>query len=145
MLSAAFSHARRAWVSIAAPRALYRHRAAAIVGIALLAGACKSGGGDPAAAVQDYLKGKVAADAETIRRLLCAAMESSFEQEANTFKSVTAARLEGASCSRVGESDVVKCTGKITAEYGTELLEFPLVNYRVVEEDGDWKWCGEAP
>ncbi len=116
-----------------------------MLALALFALSCSSGAGDPAATVQDYLKAKVAADAETIRKLLCAAMESSFDQEANMFKSVTGAKLEGASCSRVGESDVVTCSGRITAIYGTELTEFPLVNYRVVEEDGAWKWCGEAP
>ena len=35
--------------------------------------------------------------------------------------------------------------GRIVALYGTEETEFPLVSYRVVEEDGEWKWCGEAP
>jgi hypothetical protein len=38
----------------------------------------------------------------------------------------------------------VKCDGKITAQYGNEKNEFPLVTYRVVQEDGEWKWCGET-
>ena len=48
------------------------------------------------------------------------------------------------SCEQVAQSDVVTCQGKIVATYGTEDTEFPLASYRVVEEDGEWKWCGEA-
>ena len=48
-------------------------------------------------------------------------------------------------CTRQGDSDVVACTGKIVATYGTENTDFPLVSYKVVQEDGAWKWCGEAP
>jgi hypothetical protein len=126
-------------------RSLRRPRFAIPI-VAVVAIACSSGGGgDPAEAVQDYLRAKVAADGETIRRLLCSMMESAFEQEANTFKTVSDAQIENMNCSRVGESDVVRCIGKITAKYGTEQTEFELTSYRVVEEDGEWKWCGEAP
>jgi hypothetical protein len=48
-------------------------------------------------------------------------------------------------CQRLDDSDIVQCDGKIVATYGTEDTEFPLTSYRVVQEDGEWKWCGEAP
>jgi hypothetical protein len=108
--------------------------------------ACSGGGGDdPAATVEDYLQAKVASDADQIRALLCSEMESVLERETRTFESVTGVEIEGMSCSQDGDSHVVRCEGQIVALYGAEETHFPLVSYRVVEEDGQWKWCGEAP
>ena len=114
--------------------------------IVLLAlAACAGGGDDPAVVVEKYLQAKVDSDADQIRALLCSEMEAVLERETRTFESVTGVELEDMSCQQNGESDVVRCTGRIVALYGTEETEFPLVSYRVVEEDGQWKWCGEAP
>ncbi len=90
------------------------------------------------------MQAKADADADTIRQLLCAEMESVFERESRTFDSVSGVHIDGMSCQQVGDSEVVSCTGTIVATYGTEETEFPLASYRVVEEDGEWKWCGEA-
>jgi hypothetical protein len=100
--------------------------------------------GDPAATVEAYLQAKVDGDADTVRRLLCSEMESVWEREAGTFASVSGTRTEDMACTVAGD-DKVSCDGKIVAVYGTEETEFPLVAYRVVAEDGEWKWCGEAP
>jgi hypothetical protein len=99
---------------------------------------------DPAATVESYLQAKIDGDANTVRRLLCSEMESVWEREAGTFASVSGVRAESMACTYTGD-DRVSCEGEIVAVYGTEETEFPLVNYRVVEEDGQWKWCGEAP
>jgi len=108
--------------------------------------ACSGGGGDdPAATVEDYLQAKVASDADQIRALLCSEMESVLERETRTFESVTGVEIEGMSCLQDGDSHVVRCEGQIVALYGAEETHFPLVSYRVIEEDGQWKWCGEAP
>ena len=112
--------------------------------ILLLAACSSSAAGDPAQSVENYLQAKAQSDADTIRQLLCSEMESVLERESRTFESVSDVRLEGMACQRVGESAVVSCTGKIVATYGAEDTEFPLASYRVVEEDGEWKWCGEA-
>lgn len=102
------------------------------------------GGADAAAqSVEAYLTAKVQVDQEGVRRLLCAEKEKEFETEATTFLGVTDPKLEGMQCASIGD-DKVKCDGKITAQYGTETNEFPLVTYRVVQEDGEWKWCGET-
>ena len=115
--------------------------------IPLLALVACSGGGasDPAKTVEKYLQAKVDRDTQSLRGLLCSAMEADLERESRTFDSVSGVRLEGMACTQVGESDTVRCQGKIVALYGTEQTEFPLVSYRVVQEDGEWKWCGEAP
>ena len=109
----------------------------------LLAAACSSSS-DPAQTVEKYMQAKADADADTIRQLLCSEMENVFERETRTFESVTGVHIEGMSCQQAGDSQVVSCQGTIIATYGTEDTEFPLASYRVVEEDGEWKWCGEA-
>ncbi len=96
-----------------------------------------------AKAVEAYLTAKVKVDQEGVRKLLCSAKEKDFETEATTFLGVTDPKIESMQCTALG-ADKVKCEGKITAQYGTETNEFPLVTYRVVQEDGEWKWCGET-
>ena len=100
-------------------------------------------GDDPAAAVETYLQAKVAGDGDTIQALLCSEQEQNLEREKQTFASVAEARLEGLACTDAGNGRVT-CDGKIVALYGTEETEFPLTNYRAVNEDGEWKWCGET-
>jgi len=107
--------------------------------------ACSSGSGaDPSDTVEKYLQAKADANVNTIGQLLCSEMEGVLERESRTFESVSGVHIEGMACEQVGESQVVTCQGKIVATYGTEDTEFPLASYRVVEEDGEWKWCGEA-
>jgi hypothetical protein len=100
--------------------------------------------GDPAEAVEQYLQAKVASDADALRRLLCTEMEGDLARETRTFESVTDVHIEDLNCARNTGGDTVTCTGQIVATYGTEQTTFPLSNYRVVQEDGEWKWCGEA-
>lgn len=102
-----------------------------------------SSGGDPATAVETYLQAKVAGDGDTIQALLCSEQEQNLAREKQTFASVAEARLEGMACTDAGNGRVT-CEGKIVALYGTEETEFPLTNYRAVNEDGEWKWCGES-
>jgi hypothetical protein len=117
--------------------------------LAALLAACGAGesGGDPAArAVEAYLTAKVGRDEAGIRAGLCSEMESVLERELRTFDSVADARIEGMACNAdPAAPSTVRCTGQIVATYGTEDTTFPLTAYRVVEEDGVYKWCGEAP
>ncbi len=112
--------------------------------VVALAACSSSGGGDPAKVVEQYLQAKVVSDEQTLRGLLCSSMESDLSVEASSFAGLDA-KLDGMSCQRQGDSNVVACTGKIVTTYGTEQREFPLTSYSVVQEDGEWKWCGEAP
>ncbi len=112
--------------------------------LGLLLTAC-NGSGDPAKTVEQYLQAKVDGNEKVIRQLLCSQKEADAFQEINAFTSVTGAHIEGMSCQRLDDSDVVRCDGKIVALYGKEETDFPLSSYRVVQEDGEWKWCGEAP
>ncbi len=120
----------------------------AALAVALLA-ACGGGGdtvgGDDRAAraVEDYLTAKVGGDQEAIRAGLCSEMESVLERELHTFDTVSGAHIEEMSCASDGP-EVVRCSGQIVALYGTEETTFPLGAYRVVQEDGVYRWCGEA-
>lgn len=115
-----------------------------VITLFMLLAACGGSAGDPAQTVEKYLQAKVDGDTETIGSLLCAEMETDLERESQTFSSVSGVQLEGMACSQENETTTVQCEGKIVALYGTEEAEFPLVSYRVVQEDGEWKWCGEA-
>ncbi|MDX1413464.1 MAG: hypothetical protein R3293_04685 [Candidatus Promineifilaceae bacterium] len=107
--------------------------------------ACSSGEGtEPAETVEKYLQAKADANADVIGQLLCSEMEAVLERESRTFESVSGVHIEDMACEQVKDSQVVTCQGKIVATYGAEDTEFPLASYRVVEEDGEWKWCGEA-
>lgn len=101
--------------------------------------------GDAAAdTVERYLTAKVAGDTPTVQALLCSAMEKDLLRESESFTSVTDAHIEGMACSKETDRDIVQCTGTIVALYGTEQTDFQLSSYAVVQEDGEWKWCGEA-
>ena len=106
--------------------------------------ACASETDNPAEVVERYLQAKVEGDRDTLRETLCLEMEASLEMEAQSFASVTDVTIEGLECSRIGDTDAVQCSGEIVAVYGTEDTSFPLTTYRVVQEDGEWKWCGET-
>ena len=113
--------------------------------ILLLLSACTSSDGadsDPAVdAVESYLEAKVSSDEEGIQNLICSELESTIEREIASFASVEAS-LEDMSCTSDG--NIVTCAGQIVALYGTENREFPLSTYQVVQEDGEWRWCGEG-
>lgn len=106
--------------------------------------ACSSAAGDAGVIVEQYMEAKVEGDTDTIQQLLCSEMEAFMEREALTFASVEGARIENMSCRQVGDTDTVTCEGEIIALYGTEENVFPLTSYRVVQEDGEWRWCGET-
>ena len=112
--------------------------------VALVAcGGAAPGVADPAVTVERYLTAKVGRDADTVRALLCSEIEADLERETHTFDTVADARIEGLACEAV-DADTVRCDGLIMASYGTEQTVFALGSYRVVEEDGEWRWCGEG-
>lgn len=111
----------------------------------MLLAACASGGtgSDPAETVERYLQAKIDGSRETVQGLLCAEMERSLDREVASFSGVEA-RLEGMDCAFDEASSTAICSGEIIATYGTEARSFPLSTYRVIQEGGEWKWCGEG-
>jgi hypothetical protein len=106
-------------------------------------GAARNSDDAAAKAVEAYLTAKVMVDQDGVRKLLCSEKEKDADTEATTFLGVDQPKIEGMKCTSIGDNKV-KCEGKITAQYGAEINEFPLVTYRVVQEDSEWKWCGET-
>lgn len=97
--------------------------------------------------VLDYIEAKVASDENGITNLICSEMEADIQREVSSLASVSPELSEAASCAVDGEADgytMVTCDGEIVATYGTEIRELPLGTYRAVEEDGEWRWCGEG-
>lgn len=111
--------------------------------IMLMMAACGDVAGNPSDTVESYITAKVAADGDTIATLLCSELESNLQRESISFASVEA-QVEGLNCSRVGDTSTVSCEGQIVATYGTEDRVFELGTYNVVQEDGEWRWCGEV-
>ncbi|MCA9987360.1 MAG: hypothetical protein KDE59_23795 [Anaerolineales bacterium] len=113
--------------------------------VVIVAGLASCGGADdPAATVEAYLEAKATGDEAALGALLCSEQEVNLQREVHTFDSVTGVELVDMACSYPGSGDIVSCDGKFVALYGSEETEFPLVSYRVVQEDGQWKWCGEG-
>ncbi len=126
------------------PRGSVLRRCLSLLAPLLFLAACNAGAGDPAAVVERYLQAKIDGDRQAMQSLLCADMEAVLEREVRTFDTVSGVRLENVTCSRVAASETVQCEGAIVALYGAEEVVFPLVTYRVIQEDGEWKWCGET-
>lgn len=98
---------------------------------------------DPSDMVIQYFQAKVAGDKDALQGLLCSELESTLNAEARSFSTVKA-ELVDATCNFKADNQVVACAGVIVADYNGENTEFQLTSYRVVQEDGAWKWCGEA-
>ncbi|MBL8147080.1 MAG: hypothetical protein JNL34_11905 [Anaerolineae bacterium] len=115
--------------------------------LALLLAACSDGtggaGSDAAAVTEGYLTAKIAGNRDAMAPLICAELEGTLDIEAASFSAVKA-QIEGMDCTFNEASSTVTCAGEIKAEYGLETRSFPLSTYRMVREDGAWRWCGEA-
>jgi len=115
--------------------------------LTLVLAACGGGDDDAEASaevVETYLQAKIDADGDAIRANICAEMEADIERETTSFAGVTNPRIEGMACTLDASGDTVSCAGEILADYGDETRPFELGTYRVVQEDGVWKWCGET-
>lgn len=111
---------------------------------ALLLTACQQR--DPAATIQAYLEARTNANAEQLRSLSCAEWEEQAALEAASFRSVEA-RLDGVVCRVIREEapyTIVGCDGSIMATYNGEERALRISNFRLIQEDGEWKMCGEA-
>lgn len=94
--------------------------------------------------VKAYLQAKVESDLPTLQSLICAELAQRAVAESRTFATVSNVTIQNMSC-RVDEDDTnVTCSGEIIAQYGNQTTPFPLTRYRVVQEEGVWKWCGES-
>ena len=116
----------------------------AVVSLLLLAACAEAG--DPVDTVESYLNARVESDADELQQLSCAQWESQALLQADSFRSMDAS-IEDMSCQKDGEDGdftLVACDGRIVTSYNGETREWDLPDYQLVEEDGEWKICGEA-
>ena len=97
-------------------------------------------------AIQAYLQALVGKDTERVANLSCANWEADARTEIESFTAVSVA-LQDLDCKETGvdgDTALVSCSGKITANYGNEVLEIDLAErtFQAVYEDGDWRMCG---
>src|SRR5215207_2341216 len=101
---------------------------------------------DPGETMRKYLEARVAADTNAIRGLSCAAWEGQAAMQADSFRSMNA-QLDNVTCQKSGEdgdTTLVTCGGQIVTTYNGENRTWALGTYRMIQEDGEWKMCGEA-
>jgi outer membrane lipoprotein-sorting protein len=101
---------------------------------------------DPSNTILQYLEARVSANATGLQELTCAELESQIPAQIASFQSIEAS-LEDTSCRADGEQDgktVITCSGKIVYDYDGERNERELGSYLAVQENGDWKMCGET-
>ena len=121
---------------------------ALVVIVGFILAACGGNGAstnndDAGKVVEQYLQAKIDSKRDTLQSLLCASQEVNLDREAQSFSGVKA-HLDNAVCKKDGNANTVTCSGAIVADYNGENTNFPLTKYNVVQEDGQWKWCGEA-
>ena len=97
-------------------------------------------------AIQAYLQALVDKDTERISTIACADWEADARTELESFTAVTVA-LQNPDCQETGtdgEITLVTCSGKISANYGNEVLEIDLAErtFQAVYEAGEWRMCG---
>ena len=104
--------------------------------------------GSASDAIEAYLRAKVEANADEMVSLACPAWEARALEEAASFSAVRA-ELEDMACEERGEDGdytLVVCSGDLIIHYGgEEPRRQPLgdITYRALEDDGEWKMCGE--
>ena len=113
--------------------------------IVLSLSACASG--DLAAqTVENYYQALVVGDTDRVTSLACADWEALAQMEVDSFQAVEAS-LDNFSCEEIGkdgDTALVSCTGQILMSYNGEAqsLDLSVQTYQVVEQGGDWLFCG---
>jgi hypothetical protein len=102
--------------------------------------------GNPESIITSYLNARIASDAGTLQALSCGAWQGQAALQADSFRSMDA-RLEGLACFQDGSDSTyayVACSGKIITTYNGQTRDWMLGRYRLTQEGGAWKMCGEA-
>jgi hypothetical protein len=117
-----------------------------MVGLMLLMTACAPSDSDPSTAMMSYLQARTEADATKMQSLSCAEWEDQAAIQAQSFRAMNA-ELQDVSCTtggQDGEFTLVSCEGEIITSYNGENRAWELGSYRMKQENGEWKMCGEA-
>jgi hypothetical protein len=107
---------------------------------------CQKAGSGAVTAVEQYYLAVVQEDPNLLSSIVCSDFEEEARLELDSFQGVKI-ELTDFGCSesdRNGTETLVKCTGKIEASYGNEVMDFPLDSrvHKVINQAGDWFVCG---
>lgn len=102
--------------------------------------------GSPAGAIEAYNQALAAKNADQLSTLSCKAWEADAKTELESFSAVNVT-LKDQKCQESGKdgnTTLVSCTGKISADYNGEIMEINLADrtYKAVQEGGEWRMCG---
>jgi hypothetical protein len=114
-----------------------------LVMLLLLAGCAQS---SPETAVTAYFEALIAGEEAKLTELSCASWEAQAATQADSFRAMNPT-LRDMSCTAGQAGDgftPVMCQGAIVTDYNGETREWPLETYRVVQEDGAWRFCGQG-
>lgn len=117
-----------------------------LIPISMVLAACASSSDLPARVVEEYYQALVKQDLNAMIALVCSAWEEQARNEYNSFSAVQI-ELQNLNCetiSRDQSNALVKCNGKIIANYGNEVLEVDLskLTFQLVQQAGSWRFCG---
>jgi hypothetical protein len=112
----------------------------------LIIGACSGDKDSAASSVESYIQALVNGNADRLSTYSCAAWETNAKDELASFAAVKVS-LNNMQCQesgKDGDTTLVSCTGKITANYGNEVLDINLADrtYMAIFEKGEWRMCG---
>jgi hypothetical protein len=112
--------------------------------LSLIAAGCS--GETPESVVKSYFEAVIAGDESRLRSLSCADWEAQAINQAASFRSMNAT-LQDLTCRADGQDGNftrVTCEGAIVTDYNGETREWPLETFRVTQEGGSWRFCGEG-
>lgn len=117
-----------------------------LIPISMVLVACASSSDLPAQVVEEYYQALVKQDLNAMIALVCSAWEEQARNEYNSFSAVQT-ELQDLSCETISKDQsnaLVKCSGKIIANYGNEVLEVDLskFTFQLVQQGGSWRFCG---
>lgn len=122
-----------------------RIRTGVVLFAAAALAACAGGNSAPQA-VEAYIEGLAAKDANAVIGASCPAWEENAKIEVDSFAAVTPT-LEGLACEEAGVDGIyrlVTCKGKIKVTYNNEQQELSLEGrtYLAAQDGGEWRMCG---
>jgi len=100
----------------------------------------------PAQTVENYYQAILDGDAGRASALSCAEQEANVQMEIDSFLAVDAV-LDNFSCEQIGtdgDMALVSCSGRIAMTYDGEdqYLDLSAQTYQVLNQGGDWLFCG---
>lgn len=100
----------------------------------------------PEAVVYRYLEARTRTNSADMQALSCAKWDSQALVQSQSFRAMNA-QLQNVSCmasTPEGDAVTVSCEGVIRTVYNGQTRDWAISGYSLVQEEGEWRICGEA-